>query len=389
MHGLITPHFEAPSTAGATIPPAQPAEPGAVVRVRSLAKRFRREDGSVVPAVDHVSLDVQPGEFVVLLGPSGCGKTTLLRCIAGLEKPDAGRVELHGKAVYDSDERTNLPPERRSISMVFQSYALWPHMSAFDNVAYPLQCRGVPREQLGPRVKQALALLGIPELVGQFPTQMSGGQQQRVALARAIVANDNLVLFDEPLSNVDAKVRESLRIELLEMQRRLGFSAVYVTHDQTEAMALAHRVAVMQRGKIVQLASPREVYERPATRYVADFIGTSNQLQGRVLSGDNTAVRVETDLGEVAADPAAAFKPGDAVAIVFRPEKCRLSQTAPDTGIRWQGDVAAALFLGSHTEHVVMIGGHSLRVWGGSRLFEIGSKVWISVAPEDLRAVTD
>jgi iron(III) transport system ATP-binding protein len=373
----------------AAVAPTRSAEPSSVVRVRSLAKYFRREDNTIVPAVDHVSLDVNKGEFVVLLGPSGCGKTTLLRCIGGLEKPDSGTIEVHGATVYDSDAALNVPPERRRISMIFQSYALWPHMSVFDNVAYPLRARGMQKELIAARVEEVLALVGIPGLVRQFPAQMSGGQQQRVALARAIAPKDELVLFDEPLSNVDAKVREALRIELLEMQLKLGFAAVYVTHDQTEAMALAHRVAVMRTGKVVQLASPREVYLRPSTRYVANFVGATNEITGRIAGEAGDRVRIETALGEMSVAATEAFAAGTEVALVFRPERCKLTATEPQGDARWQGVVEAALFLGPYTEHLVRVAGSIFRVWGDGEVFENGARVWLSVAPDDIRAVSD
>ena len=363
-----------------------------IVEVRSLVKHFHREDKTVVPAIDTVDLDVHPGEFVVLLGPSGCGKTTLLRCIAGLEKPDTGSIQIQGKKVFDSSVGLVVPPERRNISMIFQSYALWPHMSAFDNIAYPLQSRNVPKASIAERVQGALKLVGIPELVQQYPAQMSGGQQQRIALARAIVSNDDLVLFDEPLSNVDAKVREQLRIELLEMQRKLGFSALYVTHDQTEAMALAHRVAIIRLGKIVQIGSPRDVYERPSSRYVARFVGTTNELNGSVVSAASSdgTVRVSTEFGEIVAQSSSpSFKTGDKVAVVIRPERCTLSTAEPTAAFKWAGTIEAALFLGSHTEHVVRIGERAFLEWSvGSELREVGTRVWLTVAPEHIRAVT-
>jgi iron(III) transport system ATP-binding protein len=361
-----------------------------LLRVRGLAKHFRREDKSVVPAVDHVSLDVLSGEFVVLLGPSGCGKTTLLRCVAGLERPDSGLIELHGHRVFDSNAGVNVMPEGRHVGMVFQSYALWPHMSAFDNVAYPLRARKTPAKDIPDRAHEALRLVGIPELAKQFPSQMSGGQQQRVALARAVVANDKLVLFDEPLSNVDAKVREQLRIELLEMQSKLHFAALYVTHDQTEAMALAHRVAVMRRGNIEQIEAPRDVYERPNSRYVANFIGTTNELRGTISSTATSGqVTVATDLGAVTATLALpSLGPADEVALMFRPERCDVSPIEPAGPNKWRAVVEAALFLGSHTEHILRVGEHSFHVWGmGSELIERGAPMWISVQPRHLRAV--
>ncbi len=361
-----------------------------VVRVRGLIKHFVREDKTVVPAIDNVDLDVLPGEFVVLLGPSGCGKTTLLRSIAGLERPETGTIRIKDRPVFDSSAGLVIPPERRSISMIFQSYALWPHMTAFDNVAYPLQSRGVEKSAIPSRVRNALKLVGIAELEQQYAAQMSGGQQQRVALARAIVSNDDLVLFDEPLSNVDAKVREQLRIELLEMQRKLGFSALYVTHDQTEAMALAHRVAILRRGKIVQIDTPRNVYERPSSRYVARFVGSTNELSGTVVSAasEDAIVRVSTELGEVSALAGSAFRSGDQVAVLIRPERCQLSVDEPTAPMKWEGVVETALFLGSHTEHVVRIAGRSFIASGvGSALWESGMRVWLSVDARDARAV--
>src|SRR5690606_21791699 len=263
----------------------------AVVAITGLHKRFRRGDGSVVRAIDDVTLSVGRGELVVLLGPSGCGKTTLLRSIAGLEQPDSGEITVSGTTQYSSERGLDVPPERRNISMIFQSYALWPHMTVFDNVAYPLQSRRSRRpakDELRRRVREALTLVGVPELERQYHSQMSGGQQQRVALARALVSNDEVVLFDEPLSNVDAKVREQLRLELLAMQRSLGFSAVCGTHDQAAAMELAHRIAVIDTGRVAQIGTPQEIYLRPATRYVANFIGASNEVVGRVEAVDGT-----------------------------------------------------------------------------------------------------
>jgi len=362
------------------------------VRVQALVKHFVREDKTIVPAIDNVSLEVQPGEFVVLLGPSGCGKTTLLRSIAGLEKPDAGLIEIKNRKVFDSRAGLVVPPERRNISMIFQSYALWPHMTAFANVAYPLQSRAADKSTIEHRVREALGLVGIPELEKQYPGQMSGGQQQRVALARALVSNDDLVLFDEPLSNVDAKVREQLRLELLEMQRRLGFSAIYVTHDQIEAMALAHRVAILRQGKIVQIGSPREVYEAPLSRYVARFVGSANELRGTAVSASdgNGEVRVALPTGEIVAKTAAPLAAGEQLAVVIRPEHCQLSTTEPSGPIRWPGVVETASFLGPCTEHVVRIGDRTFLVSGtGSRTLDAGTRVWLHVAPEHVRAVID
>jgi iron(III) transport system ATP-binding protein len=362
-----------------------------VVEVKNVVKRFRRESGAVVNAIDDVSFEVAAGDFVVLLGPSGCGKTTLLRTIAGLETPDQGDIAISGRTVYSSAGRVEVPPERRDISMIFQSYALWPHMTAFKNVAYPLQSRRgrkVAKDDVARRVRRALELVGVGDLEKQYPGQMSGGQQQRIALARALVSNDELVLFDEPLSNVDAKVREQLRFELVSMQRELGFSALFVTHDQTEAMELAHRIAVLDSGRIAQLGTPQEIYHRPATRYVAKFIGAINEVVGTVAAVDAGGVVVDTPYGRfVGTTGGRQFAVGDRAAAMWRPERGLLSREEPQTVNRWPGRVKAPLFVGSHTEYVVSVGASEtdVRLWSPrSDLVAAGSSAWVSVDPDDV-----
>ena len=360
----------------------------AVVRVRELAKSFRREDGSHTRAIDGVSLDVAPGEFVVLLGPSGCGKTTLLRSIAGLEQPDGGAIEIRGNTVFDAGRGIDLPPEKRRLSMIFQSYALWPHMTAAQNVAYPLQSRKLKKKEIAERVERVFGLVGIPELQRQYPGQMSGGQQQRVALARALAGEADLILFDEPLSNVDAKVREQLRFELLSMQRELGFAAIYVTHDQAEAMELAHRVAVMRNGQVAQVGPPREIYLEPSSRYVADFVGSANELNGTVTSLDGGTAVVSTDLGDVRGVPAGGVAAGDDVVVVCRPERTELSAVEPQSPNRWRGEVLAAAFLGANLEHVVRVGEHTFRLWSvDTNLLDAGTEAWLHVQPEHVRVL--
>ena len=364
--------------------PGPAADPAPVVRVSGLVKTFQRAEGSAVNAVDDVSLTVAPGEFLVLLGPSGCGKTTLLRIIAGLERADAGSVTLRGEDVFAAECGIDLPPERRRLSMIFQSYALWPHMTAFDNIAYPLRNARprLGRATVERRVHEALAKVGTPELARQYPNQLSGGQQQRIALARAIVGGDDLVLFDEPLSNVDAKVREQLRLELLSMQRELGFAAVYVTHDQTEAMELAHRIAVMGHGRVRQLADPATVYRSPVSRYVANFVGTSNELTGTVLRHDEATTTLRTDLGEVTGRRADLAVGAEAVA-VFRPERTTVARKGT-TGVNaWAATVTAVLFLGAHTETVATAGEHAFRVLGDHDAAE-GEDATVTVRADDV-----
>ncbi|GAA3668783.1 ABC transporter ATP-binding protein [Arthrobacter ginkgonis] len=351
--------------------------------IRQLTKHFRRRDGAVVAAIDDANLEVEPGEFVVLLGPSGCGKTTLLRSVAGLETPDSGSIQVNGTPVFDGERGTCVSPERRNLSMMFQSYALWPHMTAEQNVRYPLENRKTDRlgrPAMKDKVAAALSMVGIGELGAQYPAQLSGGQQQRVALARALVNDSTVVLFDEPLSNVDAKVREQLRIELLATQRRLGFTALFVTHDQAEAMELATRIAVLDRGKVQQIGTPTEVYARPATEYVAKFIGNTNQLSGRQRSsGDG----FETELGTLHAGSGAPAC--TAANLLWRPENGQLSRERPVGRNALPGRIVASLYLGTHTEYLVRSGEVSSRIWtSGPDRFVRDEDVWIGINPEDI-----
>lgn len=340
----------------ADVPSAAPR-----VSVRGLTKRYKTRTREHL-ALRDVSLDIAADEFVVLLGPSGCGKTTLLRSIAGLEQPESGEIYLDGQPVSSSRQGIWVPPEARRLGMVFQSYALWPHMSVFDNVAYPLRNARVSAGDIGPRVGQALARVGLETLGASHPGQLSGGQQQRVALARALVATSGLVLFDEPLSNLDAKVRARLRLELATLQRSLGFASLYVTHDQAEALALADRIAVMESGRIAQVGTPEEIYNSPATRYVADFIGSANEVQGDVESWRADECTVRTPVGRLVGRPCSGVTHvGQKVAVMFRPEHCAVdSQTAPTVSAhnRIDGMLERTAFQGATREHVLRAGAH-------------------------------
>lgn len=368
-----------------------PADVPALV-VTDLRKYFRRAQGGTVKAIDGVDLEIAQGEIVVLLGPSGCGKTTLLRAVAGLEQPDEGVIRVAGRDVFSTaGSRVQVPTERRDLSMMFQSYALWPHMDVKTNVAYPLRRRGVRRAAARAQVMEALRRTGIDGLEDEYPHQLSGGQQQRVALARAIVAESPLVLFDEPLSNVDAKVRVELRSELIALQRKLGFAAMYVTHDQGEAMEVGHRIAVLDQGRVAQLGSAADVYDRPATRYVANFIGAANEFEAKVVDISGESVRVETGLGRVRVSKAnvpAGIAVGDLAYVTFRPEWMSLTDE-PGTA-RWTGRVERLVYLGTHAEAFVRVGDQVFQVWVDPRQrLATGATVHLAVPEDRLRLVTD
>jgi iron(III) transport system ATP-binding protein len=357
--------------------------------LEGISKHFVDDRGQRVAAVDDVSLTVAPGELLVLLGPSGCGKTTLLRCLAGLETPDAGRIDIKGRTVFSSKVR--VPGGERRVGMVFQSYALWPHMSVEQNVAYPLRnlsgARRMSRSQIDARVAELLGLMGLEQQARRRPGQLSGGQQQRVALARAIAAGNDVVLFDEPLSNIDAKVREQLRLELRRMQRELGFTAVYVTHDQTEALELADRIAVMREGRLVQLGTGRDVYRSPENRFVAEFVGTTNLLPVAGGSADT----VTTDLGPVSVTGAGGTP--EAGVVASRAHAWWVSSQAPEPGPnQWRGTVRTSAYLGWYDEHVVEVSGVPVRVWsesGADSGVVEGAEVWVGVAQRDCLLVTE
>jgi iron(III) transport system ATP-binding protein len=308
----------------------------ASVELKGLVKRFGRD----VVAVDHVDLHVDRGELITLLGPSGCGKTTALRMIAGLEKPTAGQV------LIDTDDVTRLPAYLRDITMVFQSYALFPHMNVFENVAYGLKVARRPKDEIATRVAEALAMVGLDGLADRATSALSGGQQQRVALARALAIRPRVLLFDEPLSNLDAKLRKRVREDIRELQQRLGITSVYVTHDQEEALAISDRVVVMRAGQIEQIGSPLELYTRPATRFVADFIGSANFLPGRYdgATVDLLGYRVP-HVQDVAA--------GD-VTVMVRPEAVEFAR---DDEVGLDATFLSAAYLGAVTEFVFDVAG--------------------------------
>ena len=289
------------------------------------------------------------GEFITLLGPSGCGKTTMLRIIAGFEKPTSGELYIDDRLV--SGGKTFVPPEKRGIGMVFQSYAVWPHMNVFDNVAYPLTIKKTARTEIQSSVERVLGIVHLSQYAGRFPNQLSGGQQQRVALARALVIEPSVLLFDEPLSNLDAKLRVSMRTEIRRIQQEVGITAIYVTHDQSEAMALSDKIIIMSKGVVAQMGTPQEIYYHPVNEFVADFIGEANFLKGKMTGreGGNAVLDIEGNVLRVEA--AGHMEAGKEYTLVLRPEAASL---ADEGGLPCE--VVLSCFMGSYQNYHVKVG---------------------------------
>ncbi len=330
--------------------------------VKSLCTEYPGDRGEAVRAARDVSFEVPDGKLFTLLGPSGCGKTTTLRSIAGLETPRSGEVSLHGKVVFSSAAGISVPPYQRNFGMVFQSYAIWPHMSVYQNAAFPLEVRRRKprRKEISEKVMRVLHAVALDDLAERPATKLSGGQQQRLALARALVMEPQLLLLDEPLSNLDAKLRERMRFELKRMQRELALTTVYVTHDQSEALALSHEIAVMSEGRIVQIASPREIYERPRNQFVADFVGTTNFLDARIIeeTGDGRC-RAATPIGTLIVRCLDRLRRDEAAIVSVRPEDVELSEQQPEVESQdtvCMGAVDAKAFLGEHLDFQIKIG---------------------------------
>jgi iron(III) transport system ATP-binding protein len=363
-----------------------------MLRVEALNKTFVTGEGTV-EAVRDVSFEVKTGEFFALLGSSGCGKTTTLRCIAGLETPDSGEIWINDKPVFSSKKSLLVPVHEREIGMVFQSYAVWPHMTVAQNVGYPLTHgrHRLPKAETVKRVKDILQLVQLGELEKRPASLLSGGQQQRVAVARALVAQPELLLFDEPLSNLDAKLRVEMRHELRDLFERLKLTALYVTHDQEEALVLSHRIAVMHGGKVVQLGAPMEIYKEPANLFVASFVGTTNVIQGRALASDsNDGGRVETSLGELRCLLPASIKPGQPVSVMVRPEAVMIHTEQRETGINMvAGTVKAAVFTGNRIGYEIVSGQVHLRAETSPYVAEIkkDQHVWVELPAGRMRVL--
>ena len=342
------------------------------LRIKNLTKRFDE-----VLAVDNMSLEVADGEFVTLLGPSGCGKTTTLRAIAGFCYPDEGEIFFGDKLM------NNIPPNMRNTAMCFQSYALFPHMSVWDNISFGLKMQKIPQQKQKKRVLKVMGMLGIEELQKRKPGQLSGGQQQRVALARAIVTEPQVLLFDEPLSNLDAKLRVQVRVEIRDMQKRLGITTIYVTHDQDEALAISDRIVVMNRGHIEQLGDPYTIYRNPETSFVAGFIGLANIYEGTVVARDNSRYTVEAPFGKmvILSDGQKMPDVSKKVKFVWRPEDMKIyTKGAPN---RVKGKTLQAVFMGNITDIFIDVQGNKMRAQiDESRKLIAGDVIEFSI-PED------
>jgi spermidine/putrescine transport system ATP-binding protein len=326
-----------------------------------------------VKALVDVSLNVREGEFFTLLGPSGCGKTTLLRIIAGLELPDNGQVLLGGRDI------TALPATKRQVNTVFQSYALFPHLSIFENVAFGLRSRKFPQNEVQSRVGRRLEMLGLEEMAARYPHQLSGGQQQRVALARALVNEPEVLLLDEPMSALDARLRAQVQVELRRLQRKLGQTFILVTHDQAEALVVSDRIAVMSEGKIMQFGTPKEVYEQPRTRFVAEFLGAANLISGRAANGG-----IDTEIGFLQLNKSPEWPQGT---VAIRPERIRICDGAPvKNGVKAR--VTEAIYRGTNVDLWLEPG--PLRVRTPAQLnFEVDNEVWLELPPEGLVILND
>jgi len=328
-----------------------------------LYTEYPNEKGEIVKAAQDVTFQVPEGKLFTLLGPSGCGKTTTLRSIAGLERPRVGEIAVKDRIVYSSSKRVFVTPNRRGFGMVFQSYAIWPHMTVFANAAFPLSVGGgkLSRQEMRDKVMRVLAACQLDHLAEREATKLSGGQQQRLALARALVREPQLLLLDEPLSNLDAKLRERMRFELKRLQRELRITTVYVTHDQSEALALSHEIAVMNEGRIQQIGSARDIYERPQSAFVADFVGSTNFLDGSVLGPDGEArYRVRTEIGDLTVRAMDALRAEDKVLLSVRPEDVDLTEAKPDGINVREAKVDAKVFLGECVDFQVKLGERTL-----------------------------
>ncbi|MHB1243129.1 MAG: ABC transporter ATP-binding protein [Gaiellaceae bacterium] len=348
------------------------------IHVQNLVKEFGDQR-----ALDDVSFDVEEGELFTLLGPSGCGKSTTLMSIAGFQDPEAGRIAVGDDIFVDAARRVAVPAEQRNLGIVFQSYAVWPHMTVFENLAFPLKVRKLKRDAIRARVREVLELVEMTPYELRYPHQLSGGQQQRVALARALVYSPSVLLLDEPFSNLDAKLRERARAWVKELQGTLGLTTIFVTHDQDEALSMSDRVAVMSAGEVQQIGTPEQIYRHPANRFVAEFVGRVNLIEGRVSGGDGPGVVVDvagSSLRLAVQDGAGA---AGGVTVAVRPEAVtvmRLDDRSVNGMNTWEADVATVAFLGDHYEYEVNAGSLALTLQSSRRVE--GDRIRVHIPPD-------
>ena len=365
-----------------------------MLKVNALYTEYPNEKGEIVKAAQNVCFEVPEGKLFTLLGPSGCGKTTTLRSIAGLERPRAGEITVGGVAVYSSTKNVFIAPNKRNFGMVFQSYAIWPHMNVFKNVAFPLEvgARKYSKKEIEDKVMRVLTAVGLDHVADREATKMSGGQQQRLALARALVMEPKLLLLDEPLSNLDAKLRERMRFELKRMQRELGLTTIYVTHDQSEALALSHEIAVMSAGQVVQIGSPRDIYERPRNKFVADFVGLTNFLDATVDAPEEGHDRyhVNSSIGALSVTSLDRFARGETVLVSVRPEDIELREQRPDGVNVIEGTVDFKVFLGEYMDYQIKVGERQVlaRVHPSFKA-PVGGTVYMKLDPEKCITIQD
>jgi len=366
-----------------------------MLSVQNLYTEYPNDKGETVKAAQDICFEVPEGKLFTLLGPSGCGKTTTLRSIAGLERPKSGLISVNGTTVYSSANNVFVAPNRRNFGMVFQSYAIWPHMNVFQNAAFPLEVgtKRFSKKEIHDKVMRVLTAVGLDQFADREATKMSGGQQQRLALARALVMEPKLLLLDEPLSNLDAKLRERMRFELKRMQRELGLTTIYVTHDQSEALALSHEIAVMSTGRIAQIGTPRDIYERPRNKFVADFVGLTNFIEATVEGPDEgeNSYRVSTGIGQLKTTAYDSFSKGDAAVISVRPEDIRVHEHQRPEGVNvFEGTVAFKVFLGEYLDLQIKVGNREVLARAHPSIkAPVGEKVYLSLDPAKCICIVD
>lgn len=352
----------------------------AILKVKNLSKNFGK-----VKAVQEVSFEATEGRVLSLLGPSGCGKTTMLRCIAGFENPDRGEIYLDDRKI------TSIPPEKRGIGMVFQNYALWPHMTVYGNLAFGLQIRKVPKDEITKKIKKVLGMVQLEGYENRYPRQMSGGQQQRIAMARALIFEPGIMLLDEPLSNLDAQLREEMRFEFIELQKKLGITAIYVTHDQAEALVISDKILILDQGKMIQFGTPKEIYSNPKNKFVAGFIAVTSFINGRIdsFTEEKKKVIVKTDDGLVIHGFNNSFDIGQKVSVAMRMNVIKFIQdenkSDKNTVNIFKGKIIQSSYLGNIIDYKIKVGNWEVRTNSDAKYnFKVGEEVTFYLSPEDI-----